>query len=371
MKIKILSINLAILFILYLITDVIFSRFIFKQSVDHKCYEHMYDGTFYKMRKNCYSNMRLISSIESFKVYTDDDGFRYSGKKRKPKKKRAIFLGDSQTFGVGSNWQNTFTGILEKEFSDYNFYNLGVPSYSPTIYNYSLNQFIKKEKKEKIEKIFVLIDLTDVGDEARRWLIQHGKPSLKNEKIFYKKNKGFSKFKKENFKGLYLISSKIRSFFRKVSKKNEENENEYRPVNGNPSGGYIYTEHRSLTGCDNERKKTKWWSCGDIEKGLIKIEDKIIEISKIAKRLKSEFYIIIMPWPDTLNFGQKIFNWEKFNQDLCGKSECTKLINLFPKFKEIKQKDKNWLKTLYLNNDIHLTTKGNSIVANEIKFNAF
>ncbi|MDB2474324.1 hypothetical protein N9W54_00195 [bacterium] len=323
------------------------------------------------MQEDCYANMRLISSIDSFKVYTDNDGFRYSGKKRKPKNKSVVLLGDSQTFGVGSNWNNTFTGILEKEFSEYNFYNLGVPSYSPTIYNYSLNKFIKKEKKEKIEKIFVLIDLTDVGDEANRWQTKHGKPNLKNEKIFYKKNKGFSKFKKENFKGIYLISSKIRSFFRKARKKKDKIKSEYHPVDGNPTGGYIYTDHKTLTGCNNENKRTDWWSCGDIEKGLTKIEDKIIEISKTAKQLKSEFYIIIIPWPDTLNFGQKIFNWEKFNQDLCGKSKCTKLINLFPQFKEIKQEDKNWLKILYLNNDIHLTTKGNSIVANEIKFNAF
>ncbi len=371
MKIKIISINFILFLIFYLLSDILFSRFIFKQNVDHKCYEHVFEGKFYKMRENCYANMRLISSIDSFKVYTDNEGLRYSGKKRELKKKSVIFLGDSQTFGVGSDWENTFTGILEKEFLDYNFYNLGVPSYSPTVYNYSLQKFIKKETKEKIEKIFILIDLTDVGDEAYRWEIKDGKPNLKSEKIFYKKYEGFSKFKKENLKGLYLISSKIRSFFRKLNKKEEKDKNEYRPVDGNPTGGYIYTDHETLTGCDNENKRTEWWSCGDIEKGLIKIEKKIIEMSKTAKQLKSEFYIIIMPWPDTLNFGQKIFNWEKFNQDLCIKSECSKLINLFPKFKDLKQVDNNWLKILYLNNDIHLTRKGNEIVAEEIVLNSF
>jgi len=154
MKIKILSINLAILFILYLITDVIFSRFIFKQSVDHKCYEHMYDGTFYKMRKNCYSNMRLISSIDSFKVFTDKNSLRYSGNKRVPNENNIIFLGDSQTFGVGSDWQNTFIGILEKNLSNYNLYNLGVPSYSPSVYDYSLNKFLDKKKLKLIKYLY-------------------------------------------------------------------------------------------------------------------------------------------------------------------------------------------------------------------------
>ena len=370
MKIKIISINLAILFILYLITDVIFSRFIFKQSVDHKCYEHMYDGTFYKMRKNCYSNMRLISSIDSFKVFTDKNSLRYSGNKRVPNENNIIFLGDSQTFGVGSDWQNTFIGILEKNLSNYNLYNLGVPSYSPSVYDYSLKKFLGKKKIE-VDKIFVLIDLTDVSDEANRWEINDNIPKLTNEKIFYKKNVGFSKFKKENFKGLYLISSKIRSFFRNINKEKKNKQNQYRPVDGNPTGAFIYTDHKALTGCNNKNKKTEWWRCGGVKIGLNKIEKNIIELGKSAKKLNSEFYIIIMPWPDSLKFGQTKLNWEKFNSNLCLKAECTKLINLFPKFKNLKQTNKDWLKILYLNNDIHLTKKGNMLVADQIINNVF
>ena len=45
-------------------------------------------------------------------------------------------------------------------------------------------------------------------------------------KNFYKKNEGFSKFKKENFKGIYLISSKVRSYLRKVKKYKIKENNE-------------------------------------------------------------------------------------------------------------------------------------------------
>ena len=348
----------------------IFSRFVFNQSVDHKCYEHSLEGRFYQLRKNCFSNMRLISSIDSFKVYTNQERERFSGKRKKIKNESVIFLGDSQTFGVGSDWENSFVGILEKEFENFNFYNLGVPSYSPTVYNYILKRFIKKNKT-KIKKIFVLIDLTDVSDEATRWILEGSQVKLKHEKIFYKKNEGFSKFKKENFKGLYLISSNIRSFFRKLKKENSISDDEYRPVDGNPTGAYIYTDHNILTGCDKEIKKNKWWSCGDVEIGLRKIEKNIIEIGEIADQLNSEFYIIVMPWPDTLNFGQTEFNWEKYTKNLCKKSKCKNHINLFPKFKKIKESNQNWLKLIYLNNDIHLTKNGNNFVANEIKIKAF
>ena len=78
-----------------------------------------------------------------------------------------------------------------------------------------------------------------------------------------------------------------------------------------------------------------------------------------------------MPWPDTLNFGQTEFDWERFNQNLCIKSNCNKLINLFPHFNRIKNQDSKWLETIYLKNDIHLTRKGNEIVAEEIVLNSF
>ena len=372
MKFKTIFINIFLFIILYLISDIIFSRFYFKQSVDHKCYEHTHNGTFYKMKSSCFANMRLISSIDSFKVYTDNNGFRFSGIRRGPKDNNLVFLGDSQTFGVGSDWENTFVGMLESEFEKYNFFNLAVPSYSPTVYEYILNKFLEKESLS-ISKIFVLIDLTDVGDEANRWEVINGRPNLKNEKIFYEKSEGFSKFKKENFKGLYLISSKLRSYLRKVksSKNFNSNEERYKPVNGNPTGGYIYTDHNVLTGCDTIEKKTNWWKCGQIEQGLMKLESNIINLGSIASQLNSEFYIIIMPWPDTLNFGQTEFNWEQFAYNLCEKSNCKKLVNVFPKFKKIKNEEKNWLEKLYLKDDIHLTEEGNRIVADEIKANLF
>ena len=78
-----------------------------------------------------------------------------------------------------------------------------------------------------------------------------------------------------------------------------------------------------------------------------------------------------MPWPDTLNFGQTQFNWEKFAFNLCVKSNCNKLINVFPKFRKTKEEKKNWLDYLYLPYDIHLTIEGNTIIADEITNNAF
>ena len=100
------------------------------------------------------------------------------------------------------------------------------------------------------------------------------------------------------------------------------------PTNITPLGIELDPE----TGVDlsnTENKKSEWWTCGGVEYGLNKLEKNITKLGKKANKMNSEFYIIIMPWPDTLNFGQTKFNWENFNNNLCIKASCSKLINLF------------------------------------------
>ena len=86
----------------------------------------------------------------------------------------------------------------------------------------------------------------------------------------------------------------------------------------------------------------------------------------MSKSIEAELYIIIFPWPDTLNFGQTNFNWEKYTKNLCNISECKNIINLFPEFLEVKKNNNDWLEYLYLHNDIHLTVEGNKIIAKKI-----
>ena len=145
-----------------------------------------------------------------------------------------------------------------------------------------------------------------------------------------------------------------------------EKKNQYKPVNGNPSGGYIYTNFEELTGCNTKEKKTSFWTCGGVEKGLKKIEERLKKIGSLSNSINAELYIIIFPWPDTLNFGQINFNWEQYSDHLCKISKCKNVINLFPEFLEIKKNKNDWLEYLYLHNDIHLTPEANKITANKI-----
>ena len=376
MKIKIIFINLFVFFLIFLTADLIFSNFVYKRNISHKCYEHDEDGKFYKLQKNCYAQMRLIETLDSFKLYTDKNGNRFSGSVTRSTNKNIYFIGDSIAFGLGVNWENSFAGIVESQKKNYNVTNLGVPGYSPSVYNYILQNLVKT-KDIKGDKVFVVIDLTDVHDEVGRWRISKNKqkPYLISSINKKKKLSGFKKFKRENLKGLHLISTYIRDTGRSLRKlkKKELNiqYNEDWPASGTIQASFTYTNFNDLENCENEKKENKAWICGGVNSGLSKIEEKIINFGKLVKLNNAKFYIVILPWPETLNFGQNNFNWENYINNICKLSGCEKVINVFPEFKKIKNTREDWLKYLYLKRDIHLTNMGNKIVAEKILKNSF
>ena len=348
--------TICIYLFFFIIGDVIFSNFFYDKPVKYGCikkYEY-----FYELEKNCIAYEKLIGSVSPYKVFTDSKGYRYSGKKRKsPKDNTVIILGDSFAYGWALDYEKSFVGILEDSQDKYFVNNLSVPSYSPTVYLYQ----IKKVQEEKVhpKKIFLALDLTDAMNEAHRW-----KKKFENQpQLFIKAKKNRSNwqnFRHENFKGTRLLSMTINNFIRKL-KHDIKNKREIfvKPPIKSFWADFIHTDWSEL---DQE----KYWQPYGIKDGLKRIEEKIYKISMIAKQMNSEFYIVIYPWADTLENGQRYFNWEDFAYKICKNSYCNEVINVFPDFKYYKAKNENWVKDLYLIGDPHLSEKGHKLVAKKI-----
>ena len=83
----------------------------------------------------------------------------------------------------------------------------------------------------------------------------------------------------------------------------------------------------------------------------------------LSKKHNSELFLLIYPWAETLQYGQKHFNWENFAYNLSKKYDLT-LISMFPEFSKIKQKDKYWYNKLFFLKDIHLNEGGHKVIGN-------
>lgn len=348
--------------ILFGISDLIFSNFIYKKKINlrYDCYEyidHNLNGKYfldYKLQKNCvaFEKQRTVSP---YKVITDENGYRYSGMERSSIKENIVFLGDSFTYGLSVDYKNSFPGIIENKIDNYNYYNLGVPSYGIQKYFYTLNEF---SKNNKISKIFLILDLTDVFDASQRWiqLDTINTPVLISKKTTSEIS-NWKKFKSSNFKGTMILIYNLRNLLREIKFLYKNNMGLFKK-NEVESSKYAFFTYKNP---DSKLIQKK-----DIKKGIKVIEENFNKISDISKKNNSELYLVIYPWPETLEFGQALFNWENFAHDLCDKNNCKKLINLFDDFRSVKKRYKNWQDLIYINEDVHLKKFGNQIIADRI-----
>lgn len=351
------SIILAVLF--FFILDFLISN-LFLKKYDDGCYE--IEIYYYELKKNCSKKDQFKSSFPIVNVYTDEFGMRI-GKNHlnKINKENILIFGDSFTFGVGLEYEETFVGVLQKKLTDFNFYNHAVGSYSPSVHYYRLKKTLSNTNIVP-KKIIVFLDITDVYDEGNRWIYndKNSTPLLKsNEWNEHLKKK--NKFTKKNFKVSVFISSKINFYLRNNRGLKKNNlENIKNKIKKSFQGQFTYTNIKELNNI--------YWSEEIFNNGILNIKKYMSLISDIAKSKEIEFWVVIYPWAETIEFGQKEFDWEKFGETLCDNSKC-KLINTFPYFKDYVTQNINWSKDLYFVNDEHFNENGNMIIAKVLEHN--
>lgn len=341
------------LIILILLLDFLSSNYLLNKK---NCFS--FKKYFYSLEQNCTGTYRFKSSFPSNSIYTDDNGLRVrqNYKKSNNEKNNNIFVfGDSFTFGVGLEYKNTYIGLLEKNFMEYDFFNFAVPSYSPSVYLHKLNEMISK--KIYPEKILVFLDISDVFDEATRWKFDRKKMEAKllNDDIFKKNQK--VDFKEKNFKILKQISSIINTELRYFRNKQKIKKKIKTSVQGN----FTYKDLDSLN--------SDFWNKQKFNYGLTQINFVFNEIQKISSAQESELYLIIYPWVETLEYGQDNFNWSNFSKKLCN-NNC-KIVDTIPNFIDYKKKNNNWMFELYFPNDEHFNKSGNKFLFEILKKNIF
>ena len=350
---RIIIINFFFFIILFLLLDFLFSNTIFNAN-KNSCYQ--IEKFFYSLKKNCSGFDKFKSSFPTVKVLTDNEGLRIGKNTKRINQEKVFIFGDSFTFGVGLEYEQTFSGILENKFRENSFYNFAVGSYSPTVHLFNLEKQIKSGNFPK--KIILLLDMTDVHDEAARWRIDGDKPKLLNSQHydkFYKKKNFFH----ENFitsrRFIHFINYQVRILRSQITPKNEDY------LKTSLQAGFTYRELIEL----GDHYKNDIFNLG-----LDRIKEKIYQISDISKKIDSEFYLVIYPYAETLVYGQQKFNWENFGDEICIDNKC-KLINAFNIFREYKNNNIKWYGDLFFIGDEHFNAGGNKLLAEEISNKIF
>ncbi len=317
-----------------------------------------YEEFYYELKKNCVGKYRFKKSFPIVKTITDEMGLRV-GAKSLPKnsnKKNIFLFGDSFTYGVGIEFEKTFAGLIEKKFNNYNVYNFGVGSYSPSVHLYKLKKILNENVVP--EKILLFLDLTDLIDEANRWQYDESTENIRlATNYIYMNSKKKEKFSKRNFKLINNVSSYINYRLRNLRELTNIRFSEKRKIKTSIQGSFTYKDLNSLD--------KRFWKKGTFLKGKNNLKKRLIQIANISKVNDIEFYLIIYPWAETLEFGQKTFSWSDFAKEICSDKNCN-LIDSIPDFQNYKNKNINWSTELYFLNDEHFNEKGANLLFNSI-----
>jgi hypothetical protein len=361
-------ISLFITLLFFFITDFFITQYLKNSS--KSLFEFKTQG-YYNLKPN-QSNLEVFGSI-IYKVDTDKNGFRFNKNKSKKIKYDIVILGDSFIYGMG-DYNKSIIGKLSQN-SNLNILNAGVPSYSPTTYLFQYKNILKKKLHKKKHTVIAAIDMSDLQDETSRWfdlgdikkyesyldknISNQNYPIVILKNSLKTKDKNIRKSIKEfiisNFKFTIFVYRILKSIF-------IVEENKYLNVFKTERASFTFQDWNEL----NNKKFPEGYAPLNIEKGLIKLETKIVEIIKTAKENKAEIFLLIYPWPGQLYYEGKKFSWQNYIQNICEIEHCNGVINLFPVLQKYKIKNDDWYFKLYLPGDIHFNEFGNELVADEI-----
>ena len=293
-------------------------------------------------------------NIFQYKVCTNLFGMRSNCKKIYNEKFYDImFIGDSFTFGVGLNYEDTFVGLLENSI-DKKVGNLGVQSYSPTLYYLKVKKFI--EDGFRFNELIVFVDISDIEDEVRRKKILQELLNANLKKDF----ETYSKSKKQS-QNINDQNQNIKSFIRKIFPLSYRLFFEIKYFDlPQPKYRYLYTYQRSAWTYNPSLKEY------DVEFGISQSIRYMNLLYEFLKENDIKLSLATYPYPNTLLYDKKdsyqVKTWKNFCED-----KCFKFYNFFDQFYENKEKltreeSLRLINKYYLKGDMHFNKLGNLLI---------
>jgi len=345
----------------------------------------------------------------TYPVCTDGNGFKSRCDQTKTKDKNfdVAFIGDSFTEGIGLPYEKTFVGIVASRFPQLNIANLGVVSYSPSIYLSKLTYLFAQGYRFK--HIVVFIDIADIYDEANsydlhdnQWVVDKG------EAYPFSKFKQARRWAIRHFPLTALGWDKVQSFFiqnfkldraRSVisdsvtllntAKANETvaatssqtsqppQQKESALADTEPSRSLpstvarniyegIYEKNYPKSEWTYNAKSTHYGSAGVLGT-LDKMKQEMTALLKLAKAHGAEVSVGVYPWPGQLKFDNNNSLHVQFWKEFCV-DQCLHFYNAFPAFFSLVNETdaQRVIMDYYFAGDVHFSEQGNRVLADVV-----
>ena len=331
---KIFSVvGISLIFIL--LTDLLFGSYLLRftpKKIDHTIGHNIYD---HDLKKSFRANLEwapgetylFCSNKNSFRTFCDKMDFE-------SKEFDIAFIGDSFTEGVGVNYEDTFVGRIENNFDDLKIANLGVVSYSPSIYFTKLRYLL--ENGYKFKRVIIYFDISDIYDDNRKY-------KLIDDKISRKKSAILSNIQRTLKSSFPFLAYSTKVLKNDVFKKSTDTINKCT---------YLDFCHEKSSWTFNN----KFFGDKEINKSL-----KFMEMThELLQKNDIKMSVGIYPWPAQILHDNSQSRIVKLMNNFCV-NKCEFFFNNFTDFfNEIIFTDKEKIiSKYYIEGDVHFNSLGN------------
>ena len=348
---------ISFLIIDFLIGKNLYKNFIRKSFVDADIGMGLPDNVYHHKFKKNYKTKNAKWGSEIYKFCTDDNGFRtFCSNKVKIRRDFDIgLIGDSFTEGIGLNYDDTFSGIIEKKLKNKTVANLGVTSYSPAIYYKKIKKLL--EENYNFKEIIVFLDISDLYDDNVCYQLKLEKVILReppNGKdtchyINYDTKEKILAFMNQKLKLSYELIKIVSDALIKLEIKNQTIKHSV--INSQKSEWTFNYNKKNYNNLERE------------EFINTSIENMTM-LAEILQKKKIKLSIVLYPWPGTLKYDKRNNIHVKIWKNFCN-IHCYKFYNLMDPFYDLLE-EKDFIKIYqeyYINNDVHFNKNGNKFIA--------
>ncbi len=332
MKKIILIFLITLVFIL--LTDFLIGSFLLKftpKKIDHTISHNIFD---HNLKKSFRANLEWAPG-ETYPYCTDNNSFRTFCNKMDSEVKEfdIAFIGDSFTEGVGIKYEDTFVGRITNKFDTIKIANLGVVSYSPSVYFTKLKYLL--DKGYKFKRVIIYFDISDIYDDNKKY-------KLIDNKISRKKSATLSKIQRSLKSTFPFLAYSVKVLKNDIFDKTEI---------ANKCTYLDYCHEKSSWTYNN-----KYFGINEINKSLNYME----MIYRLLNNHNIKMSVGVYPWPSQILFDKKDSKIVNLMENFC-KNRCEFFFNNFPDFfDEINTLDKmDLILKYYIEGDVHFNSSGN------------
>ncbi|MEE2698799.1 MAG: hypothetical protein VX923_03795 [Pseudomonadota bacterium] len=289
--------------------------------------------------------------------YTNSLGFR-DGSTREVSLnrdgRRLLIIGDSITEGVGFPYEQTFSGIIDRELKKQGIetLNSAVQSYAHLIYKSKITYFIEK-KKLQVTDVAVFLDIGDVANDVSQYK-KDNEGNVVRVKIncrygigcHMRPMKRFKFWLKDN--SILYRAYKILKAYKLELKDRSAVISPLESATNVPGALWTFDEKEY-----NEYGK----------KGLKIASDALTELREVLRRHNITMTVVVYPWPDQIVKRDLNSRQVKFWKTWALKNNAN-FLNLFPSFINRTPAEEVY-KNFFIPHDFHFNEQGHELVAEE------